>query len=207
MRNNGKSKAGSVCLIIGEVLLLSCVCCFLYISRESSKAGEISHQKLVLVKEYVDNITVSSEETKVSFEAKEETAPLKEMTVVDIDGCPYIGYLAIPSLDLEMPVADTWDEEILKTSLCRYYGSFITDDMVIAGHNYSSSFGKLNDLATGDEVYFTDMNGEVYLYEVSDIEVLKGTDITAMTDTEFDLSLYTCTFGGKDRLTIRCLRK
>ena len=207
MSKSGKSRAGSVCLIIGALLLLSCVGWYLHNSRESQKAGEISYQKLVAVKEYVDNNTEVSSVTEENETVAEETEVLEEMPIVNIDGCPYIGYLAIPSQELEMAVADTWDDEILKSSLCRYFGSTVTNDIVIAGHNYSTTFGKLKNLVVGDEVYFTNMNGEVILYEVSDIEVLKGTDITAMTENEFDLTLYTCTVGGKDRLTIRCLRK
>ena len=161
--SKGKSKVGSVCLIIGALLLLSCVCWYLHLSHESNKAGEIAYQKLEAVKLYIDKEAHSSVMT-TELLMTEDTEPfIRELSVVNIDGCPYIGYLTIPSQELEMPVADTWDDEILKTSLCRYYGSPFTDDLVIAGHNYKSSFGKLKNLAIGDEVSFTDMNGEVIL--------------------------------------------
>ena len=204
----GKNKTGNVLIIIGALLLLSCVCWFLFISLEGNRAEQLSYRKLEKVKQVIlesaDHEEQQSENgaTNVFVEKEKE-----ELRVVDIDGCPYIGYLTIPKADLEISVADTWDDEILKSSLCRYYGSSITDDLVIAGHNYSGSFGKLKDLATGDEVWFTDMNGQVIVYEVSEIEVLEGTDIEKMTQSGFDLTLYTCTFGGKDRLTIRCSRK
>ena len=75
---------------------------------------------------------------------------------------------------------------------------------MIAGHNYKSGFGKLKKLSPGDKVFFTDMNGRVTRYIVEVIEVLDGTAVEEMITGDWDLSLYTCTYGGKSRLTVRC---
>ena len=123
---------------------------------------------------------------------------------VDIDGEIYDGILPIPSIDLEMAVYDTWNEDLLRKSVCRYYGSAGTSDLVIAGHNYRSGFGKLKELMPGAEVFFTDASGTVYSYVVDETEVLPGTAVSEMIGSEWDLSLYTCTYGGRSRFTVRC---
>jgi sortase A len=128
------------------------------------------------------------------------------MSEVEIDGRLYIGYLSIPALDLELPVQSQWDYPGLKISPCRYYGSTKTDDLVIAAHNYARHFGGLMQLSPGDLVYFTDMDGVVNRYQVEEVDVLNPTDIEEMTAGEYDLTLFTCTYGGKSRVTVRCLR-
>ncbi len=129
-----------------------------------------------------------------------------EMTVVGIDGCGYIGYLLIPALDLELPVMSEWDYSRLRVAPCRYYGSVNTDDLVIAAHNYTQHFGMLKNLSAGDEVYFIDMDGITYDYTVGSIETLNPTDVKQMVESEWDLTLYTCTYGGRQRVTVRCKR-
>ncbi len=129
-----------------------------------------------------------------------------KMTVVEINGYGYIGYLSIPALGLELPVMSKWDYGRLKKSPCLYYGSVKTGNMVIAAHNYARHFGKLSKLRIGDTVRFTDMDGNVYVYAVGELEVLKPTATEEMIASDWELSLYTCTYGGKNRVTVRCER-
>jgi sortase A len=75
---------------------------------------------------------------------------------------------------------------------------------VIAAHNYKSHFGRLSELQTGDIVFFTDVNGRSYYYEVVLSETLPKEATEEMIAGGFDLSLYTCTPGGANRVTVRC---
>ena len=147
--------------------------------------------------------TVETQETGiVPDEETEEDMPVQKTIV--IDGEIYDGILTIPEIDLEMAVYDTWNEDLLRKSVCRYYGSAETSDLVIAGHNYRSGFGKLKELEPGDVIYFTDAEGVVYSYVVDVTEVLPGTAISEMIENDWNLSLYTCTYGGQSRFTVRC---
>ncbi len=128
------------------------------------------------------------------------------MPLVVIDGNPYIGFLRLESLDAEFPVMAEWNEARLKEAPCRYYGSYLTDDLVLCGHNYRKTFGMLMSLQVGDKVTFTDVDGNVHYYEVGTKEVLEPTDIEGMINSPWDLSLYTCTYGGRQRVTVRCRR-
>ena len=127
-----------------------------------------------------------------------------EMTVVDIDGYGYIGYLSLPTLGLDLPVMADCDEYRLKLAPCRYFGSIKTNNLVIAAHNYTRHFGRLSRLGIGDEVLFTDMDGTTTCYQVAEIEILQPTAIESMTAGEYALTLFTCTYGGQSRITVRC---
>lgn len=129
-----------------------------------------------------------------------------EMPVKTVDGVDYIGVIAVPSLSLELPVASEWSYERLKTSPCRYSGSVYSGDMVFCAHNYSSHFGQIKTLKPGDAVVFTDVDGNVYNYEVAELETLQPAAVDEMKSGEWDLTLFTCTIGGQTRVTVRCDR-
>ena len=133
-----------------------------------------------------------------------EIYPDMEMPVLTIDGVDYIGILIVPSLGLELPVAGNWSYPNLRRSPCRYKGSAYSNDMIIAGHNYSRHFGGLKNLAIGEEISFRDVDGHIFQYQVDDIETIPGTAVEDMDAGEWDMTLFTCTYGGKSRVTIRC---
>ena len=130
--------------------------------------------------------------------------PDMDMPVVEIDGNMYIGILKIPALDLELPVMSEWSYPGLKTAPCRYAGSAYLNNLVIAAHNYSAHFGRIKNLSAGDEVIFSDAAGNVFKYRVGGTETLSPYAVPEMTDGEWDLTLFTCTIGGRQRVTVRC---
>ena len=99
-----------------------------------------------------------------------------------------------------------WDYDRLRVAPCRQFGSSRTDDLVIAAHNYKSHFGKLSQLLSGSVVHFTDMDGIENTYEVAKIETLPPDAVDAVQNSGYDLILYTCTPGGKTRVTVFCSR-
>lgn len=130
----------------------------------------------------------------------------QDMPVIEIEGNFYIGVLEIPSLELSLPVMADWDYEKMKIAPCHYYGSYYTDNLVIAGHNYISHFGPLKRTDLGREVYFTNVEGKVYRYIVDNVEILQPKQIGDMITGEWDLTLFTCTTDGASRCTVRCIR-
>lgn len=201
---NKRKLAGNILIITGLILLLGAGGLFFYNMLENNSFDREAHGLTEKIKKEM-NITDDTDDVPVPAGSYE--VQMTELQPVEIGDGVFDGILSIPSIDLEMSVYDTWNDEYLRSSICRYYGSPYTDDFVIAGHNYRSGFGKLKDLEPGDEVYFTDMNGVVTRYTVAQIEVLDGTDISGMLSGGWPLSLYTCTYGGSARLTVRCDRE
>lgn len=130
--------------------------------------------------------------------------PDMEMPVKKIDGRYYIGVLEVPDKKLKLPIMSDWSEQDLKITPCRYAGSVYSGDIVIAGHNYYRHFSPIKWLENGTEVRFTDMDGNVFVYAVCGRETIAGDDIEGMLDGEWDLTLFTCTTGGRSRVAIRC---
>lgn len=130
--------------------------------------------------------------------------PYMDMPTMEIDGYLYIGKVFVPSLDLELPVMDTWDYRRMKIAPCRYAGSAYLPGFVICAHNYASHFGRLKNLSPGDSVTFTDMAGNVFSYEVAEVQTLASTAVEEMKSGDWDLTLFSCTISGRARVTVRC---
>ena len=128
----------------------------------------------------------------------------QEMLTTQVNGYDCIGVLSIPVLELELPVLTDWSYEKLKMAPCHYYGTYYEENFVIAAHNYQSHFGRLLELRPKDLILFTDISGTTYCYEVVLQETLPSNATKEMITSGFDLSLYTCTVGGNNRVTIRC---
>lgn len=185
-----KNRFGTLLMILGSALLLAALTLFLWNRREDRQAGTAADEILPKMAEVMETAAVES------YSA--------EMTEVEIDGHYYIGYISIPSLGLELPVMSRWDDSQLKIAPCRYAGSTKTGDLVIAAHNYASHFGNIKNLSVGDKVYFTDMNREVNVYEVAEMELLASAAVAEMTEGDYALTLFTCDYSGRNRVTVRC---
>ena len=77
---------------------------------------------------------------------------------------------------------------------------------VLMAHNYDRHFGRLAELTEDDPVVFTDMDGIVTTYEVVGQDILSPYAVEEMTSGDFDLTLFTCTYGGQSRVTVYCDR-
>lgn len=207
-----KAKLGILCMVMGLVMLAAALGLFLSNDREQQLAQASVD---MVMPQLVKAIHVRHEEPKVQPLAAVENVPQivsatrprkTEMPVVEIDGEDYVGFVAIPTLGLELPVTAKWSYTKLKNTPCRFTGDMYSDDLVIMAHNYDRHFGGLKELRVGDSVTFTDMDGETIAYVVAAKDILDPNAVEEMTAGEYDLTLFTCTYGGEKRVTVRCDR-
>ena len=189
---------GVICVFLGIVCLLSAIGFAVYNQREDEDAETIAQELLA------DAQSIIEEKQPQQQLPNDPETELAEMPTVKVGGYDCIGILSVPVLDLELPVLTDWCYKKLKTAPCLYYGSYYEKDFVIAAHNYKSHFGRLSQLQAGDIVIFTDVHGADHYYEVALLETLPKRATKEMITSGFDLSLYTCTPGGANRVTVRC---
>ena len=213
MRNKKKLPPGRILVITGLLLLAAALLLTGYNLWDEGRAEEKADAALEGLLPEIE------EESQQLAKAAEAAAaeqlevipdymlnPEMDMPVKEIDGIRYIGALDIPVLGLSLPVIDAWSYPNLKIAPCRYTGSAYLNDLVIAAHNYRSHFRNIKSLRPGDALTFTDVDGNAFPYEVQEIEVLAPTAIEKMVDSPYDLTLFTCTYGGQSRLAVRCVR-
>ncbi len=215
-----KRKLGYGLMALGTVLLLAALGIFFHNQRESARAGA-SADAILAQMEAQAAVQTQPEaalppqpvETQIQYEAAPTSpeaagsAAAAEPAIQPVlDGASYLGWLTIPAMEKKLPVLNSWDDDLLKLSPCRYYGSAETDDLVIVAHNYVQHFGSLGSLTIGDPVYLTDLEGNTIAYEVLALEALDDQDVENMIAGEYDLTLFTCTYTRESRLTVRCDR-
>ena len=194
---------GSVLIFLGTVLILAAAALTAYNLMESAQAEHFSAN----VVKQLELVSATEPEQEIfASDAQPDYVrfPDMEMPEVTVEDQTYIGTVQIPSLGLDLPVISDWDYAALKQAPCRYQGSAYSGDLIVMAHNYDSHFGRLHKLRPGDDVYFKDTQGNLFAYEVGDLEEIPGSDVEAMPAEEWDLTLFTCTYGGQNRVTVRC---
>lgn len=198
-----RRKFGGFLIVLGTALILSALALFLYNQRQDDMAGDTSVNLLPqLLEEIQQREALSPTPTGEPPSLDEAFA----MTEVVIDGYAYIGYLTIPALDLELPILSGWDNKRLQIAPCRYTGTLKEGNLVLMAHNFKKHFGRLSELTEGDSISFMDMDGVVTYYSVVAFDILDPYAVEEMTAGVYDLTLFTCTYGGQNRVTVYCDR-
>lgn len=215
-------RKGSVLITLGLLLMAAALLLTVYNLYERQRAERFASRAAAQLEnllpapvlgENEEEGTASPEPSATSLPDSETEIPdyilnpNMEMPVETVDNVDYVGLLQIPALELELPIISQWSDALLKKAPCRYSGSVYNGSLILAGHNYTSHFGKLRKLHTGDSVTFTDMDGNVFRFSVAEMEVLQGNDLEGMENSDYPLTLFTCTAGRQSRITIRCQKE
>lgn len=195
-------------MVLGALLIIGAIALVYWNQKEDAAAKDSVAQ---IVPQLVQQIQESADANADADILPELQKPVellteedKKMTEVEIDGNLYIGYLSIPALNMELPVMSNWSYDQLRIAPCRYDGSIRGEDLVLMAHNYNSHFGQISQLVIGDEVFFVDMDGKTTCYAVVGTDILDPSAVEIMTAGEYDLTLFTCTYGGASRVTVYC---
>ena len=104
---NTKQKIGRACMIVGILLILGALALLGYNQWDANRADQASQDALGKLEETLTE-TIEDKTKDEEPVVQPELDPEQEMTVTDIDGWGYIGYLSIPSIGLELPVMSEW---------------------------------------------------------------------------------------------------
>ena len=196
-----KRHVGLVIIIIGILAVVTGIGLGGYNMWENYRAGIQAYAVLDDVVRHREEVAVTNTNETLPGPPPDSAS---ELPILEVDGHRYIGTVSIPVFNVELPVQEEWSLALLKTSPCRYMGSPYKGYLIISAHNYTTHFGRLKNLLPGDEVIFTDVEGNEFCYTVVVLETLAGTAVEEMESGEWDMTLFTCTLGGQMRVTVRC---
>ncbi|MGN0165392.1 MAG: sortase [Lachnospiraceae bacterium] len=215
-----KKKLGISLIIVGTVLLAAALSLVLYNKFQDYRYGKAAGDVLTGLVEVIPGL---GEKGENSNPGKTETTPMpdksqngivneylpdvEQETTVEYDGITYLGIISIPTMDIELPVTASWDYDLMKFAACRYTGSVLSGDLVICAHNLNSFFSGIGNLNSGDSIIFIDAKGKYHYYEVLEISTVGGYDTQQMKEgsDSWDITLFTCTYGGANRVTVRAV--
>lgn len=201
-----KFSAGVIIMALGLSLVFMAAFLIVNNYHEDAEAGQNIAPGLDAVQANQD--LMQSQAAKLGagdFIPDYQLDPNRDMPVVlDADGHEYIGEIEIPSLELNLPVQSGWSYPGLKISPCRYTGSAYLDNLTIAAHNYTTHFGRIKNLVEGDSVIFTDADGNRFDYAVESVQEIAPRPTGQISESGYDLVLFTCTPGGASRVAVFC---
>ncbi len=121
-----------------------------------------------------------------------------------------IGIIEIPKINISYPILSKFNDELLKVSPCRFYGSYpnTIGNMCVAGHNYDDNrfFGNLKSLEIRDKINIYDSNNCIvsyYIYDKFEIEDSNTSCTNQNTHGKREITLVTCNNFNKKRLIIK----
>lgn len=199
-----KNRISKIIISLGVVCVL--ISAFLFVKNEqieqnaktySSNAVENIKEQIEVYEQEEENISEEFEEL-LNFDNEFTYEDLAQETTLENE--TYIGVLSFLSLDLELAVQSDWSYEKLYDTPCVYK----EEPFSIAGHNYSSHFGKLSKLELGDIVVFTDTSGKEFVFTVVLSTIVSETEIEELEDDSYDLTLFTCNYkDNNERILVR----
>lgn len=204
-----RNKLGSLFIILGAVLLFASLSLVVWNNYESHRADKAATRALSELLDKMPKTTIKSSDA----EAKKIDEYISDddtyVPTIEVDGKLYMGVIYIPSIDTELPVMKDWSYANLDIAPCRYYGSIKHSNLIIAAHNYTSFFDKIDKLNPDDEIIFVTADGISYVYKVIQSELIDGSNSFIMRDNQdnWDLTLFTCTWSGYSRVAVRAVLK
>lgn len=96
-----------------------------------------------------------------------------------------IGTIAIPKINISYPIFSECSDELLKISVCRFYGPTPnkTGNLCIAGHNYENGifFSNLFLLNIDDKIYIYDIYSNFLVYNIYSINEISPNDLSCIS--------------------------
>lgn len=205
---------------------------YIYGEYDRNKSEQVSKEILEQIKYQVDDTVKKEDDDKIvvvleipgsqsnntSQENKTKSnVKIDTKTYKSKDGVEYTteGILKIPKIGIEYPILSATSPELLFVSINKYHPKDLKPNEIgnycIVGHYYENGkmFGKLHKLKNGDKAELTDLSGNTVTYQVYDKKVIEPTDVSCTSqmvarDMQIrELTLITCTNGGKQRLVVK----
>ena len=131
--------------------------------------------------------------------------PAPEVTGDPWAGYEVIGVVGLPDLGLSPPALADCTQDLLAVAPCRYTDDLALEpgQLVVAGHNYRTHFGRLGELAPGSRITWQNLDGVTYTYTVTEVTEIDAGDREALEQGDWDLTLFTCDVTRTRRILVR----
>lgn len=178
MKNKKKRAAGRLFFLIGIALLAAAAVLLISwqwgIRTWDEKADDYVHTIRTIIPE---------PQGAVLEDRSDDTMP-----ALALDGTDFIGILEMPLYDSVLPVGNSWGQS--DRYPCRFSGSIYDGTMQIGATSQAGQYDFFREISVGDPLYFTDMEGNRYAYEVKNLRYEKHADATALMREDAALTLF-----------------
>lgn len=124
------------------------------------------------------------------------------MPVLSLEGTDFVGILELPRHGSALPVCADWGQP--SQYPCRFSGSVYDGSIQIGGTSQKGQYDFYREISVGDQLYFTDMEGNRYAYAVTDLRYEKHADQSALGRKGAALTLFVKNVYAFEYIVIFC---
>ena len=124
------------------------------------------------------------------------------MAVMGLDGTDYVGILEFPLCDSVLPVCGDWGNPV--RSPRRLGGSIYDGTIQIGATSQRGQYDFFRQISVGDQIFFTDMEGNRYALTVSDLRYAKHADQTILNRSDAQMTLFIKNIYAFEYLIVSC---
>ena len=156
---------------------------------------------LITYSKYMENKALSSFEEKIE----------RQEVITEVNPGDEIGIIEIKSVNLKNVIVESTDKKYLNHHVCHFENSAMPGEdgnFALAGHSstyyYNQVFNELHKVEIGDEIIIKTINDE-FTYTITETIVVESDEIEVLDQdmTKKEITLVTCTNGGKQRFIVK----
>ena len=192
MKNLNKRVIQRICVLVGGCLVVSGIMVLIYWQWNI-------HSSIQKTESYVQtlNALIPNPQGAVLEERRDET-----MSILAVDGIDFVGILEMPRYGSVQPVCASWGH--VNKYPCQFSGSVYNGTMQIGVTSQRGQYDFYREISVGDTVFFTDMEGNRYTYEVTNLRYEKNVDQTTLEREDSVLTLFVKNVYDFDYLIVFC---
>ena len=156
---------------------------------------------LITYSKYMENKALSSFEEKIE----------RQEVITEVNPGDEIGIIEIKSVNLKNVIVESTDKKYLNHHVCHFENSAMPGEdgnFALAGHSstyyYNQVYNELHKVKIGDEIIIKTINDE-FTYTITETIVVESDEIEVLDQdmTKKEITLVTCTNGGKQRFIVK----
>lgn len=156
---------------------------------------------LISYSKYVDNKALQSFEEKIE----------KKEVISKVNPGDEIGIIEIESVNLKNVIVESTDKSYLNHHVCHFENTAMPGkdgNFALAGHSstyyYNQVFNEVHKVKVGDKIKITTVDDE-FVYTITETRVVESDEIDVLDQdmSKKEITLVTCTNGGKQRFIVK----
>lgn len=187
-----KLRLRSICLCVGVVLVLLSMMVLIFWQCEIKRKAESITEYVRILEKLIPEVQSATIEPRVNN-------VMPSFNVCEND---FIAILELPTNDASFPVGASWDD--MDDYPCLYSGSVYDGSLIIGTSNQRGQFEFVKEISVGNAVYITDMTGNRFSYEVTDIQYSDHADRQTLNSETDDLIIFIKNIYAFEYIIIRC---
>lgn len=156
---------------------------------------------LITYSKYMENKALSSFEEKIE----------RQEVITEVNPGDEIGIIEIKSVNLKNVIVESTDKKYLNHHVCHFENTAMPGEdgnFSLAGHSstyyYNQVFNEVHKVKVGDKIKITAVDNE-FIYTITETRVVESDEIDVLSQdkSKKEITLVTCTNGGKQRFIVK----